>query len=401
MRFLVVSDIHAISEELVDLPPEYGYRGGDGSSFRIEDRNKTKNRLLSLEPCLESYRGEIDALVCLGDFAHQSKRLVMLQVWNDLHEVATRLNIPEVIGITGNHDIASRVEDIADAETRSEFLKEIRPRFPSRDTALSDGYHKDGVGSTVLGESLLVALDTCRLHGLGANEDATREIWSVGQLTDGMIDKAMDAITTCTKEHVLVIMHHHPLKVDQISDHYYDEMKNGPKFLDLLSQSEKNCFVVHGHKHMVNLRKIENGDRPPVILSAASVAAYPYRDQGQHFSNQFHILEIDISQRSRSEGTVLSWDWGAYRWEESKKHSMPHIRKIGPMVDKESVLSKLKCIEIRTAIDREALIKQIPEIEYLSMDEIESLNEKLDPIGRQIVTSKSSVAGMLVQGSLP
>lgn len=398
MKFLIVSDVHAISEELSKLPDGHGYHGEDGSGFRIEDRTKYGNRILALVDCLKDQKGNIDALVCLGDFAHQAKKLVLLQVWHDLHEVARELGIDTVIGITGNHDIATRIDDVDEAASRIDFLKEIQPNFPSPNIQLSDGYHKDGVGTSEVGECLLVALDTCKLHGLGKNGETSQGIWSVGHLTDGMIEKTMEAIEASSCEHVLVMMHHHPLKIDDIEDQQYDQMSKGPQFLALLGASEKNCIVVHGHKHLVNLKKAPIGDRPAVLFSAASLAAYPYRGQDSHFSNQFHLLEFDLSERLHPQGTILSWDWGASRWEASKKHSMPHVKKFGPTIEIDKVEEKLRKIPIVGSLNRMKLLAAIPEVEYLSLDEIEEMNKRLEPTGREILQRQSQVSGMMLQG---
>ena len=401
MKFLIVSDIHAISEELVELPKEHGYHGLDGSNFLIENRNSTRNPVLALEACLKSHKGEIDALLCLGDFAHQSKRLVMLQVWHDLHEVADCLDIPVVIGITGNHDLASRVEDIDNAEARSEFLKLIRPAFPSDDTKLYSGYHQDGVGILELNECLLIAFDTCRLHGLGKDGYVSQEIWSIGHLTESMFEKAVDSIDESECEHVVLMMHHHPLKIDEVADQEYDQMRNGPRLLEHLGGCGKNCVVIHGHKHMVNLKHAPVGDRPAVLLSAASLAAYPYRGQETHYSNQFHLLDYDTKESTRPQGTVFSWDWGASSWEESKKHSMPHVKKFGPSLDIDNIFEQLKSISIVSSLDRAQLVKALPDIEYLSLDQVEALNRRLDSTGREIVLRQSRVTGMIIQGTVP
>ena len=401
MKFLIVSDIHAISEELAKLPMDHGYHGQDGSDFRIEDRGPSKNRVLALKSCLEDQTGQIAALICLGDFAHQSKRLVMLQVWHDLHEVAENLSIPTVIGITGNHDIASRVEDIDKAEARSEFLKLITPNFPSGNEEFYNRYHQDGVGIADLGECLLVAFDTCRLHGLGKDGDVSQKIWSIGHLTENMIEKAIEAINASVYQHIVLIMHHHPLKIDEIVDQDYDQMLNGPMFLERLGEVGKNCVVVHGHKHMVDLKRASIGTHPAMILSAASLAAYPYRGQERHFSNQFHILDLDLTETSRPHGTIYSWDWGASRWEESKKHSMPHVKKFGPILDMEKVFEKLRTVTIVSSLNRNRLLSLVPEVEYLTLDQVEELNKRLEPIGREIVQRQSCVTGMIIQGDDP
>ena len=398
MKFLILSDVHAISEELSKLPDGHGYHGEDGSGFRIENRTKFGNRILALGDCLKDQTGQIDVLVCLGDFAHQAKKLVLLQVWHDLHEVAQRLNIPMVIGITGNHDIATRIEDIDEAASRVEFLKQIRPEFPSPNSLLNDGYHNDGVGTCEVDQCLLVALDTCQLHGLGKNGEVSQNIWSIGHLTDGMIDKAMDAIAKTACEHVLVMMHHHPLKIDEIMDNQYDQMSNGPRFLELLGSSGKNCIVVHGHKHLVNLKRAPVGVRPAVLLSAASLAAYPYRGQDSHFSNQFHLLDFDLAERTRPQGTIFSWDWGASRWEASKKHTMPHINKFGPTLDIDAIEKKLRHVPIVSSLNRAKLLAAVPEVEYLSLDQVDEINNRLEPTGREIIQTRSQVSGMMLQG---
>lgn len=392
-----MSDIHAISEELSKLPQEHGYHGEDGSSFRVENRTPSSNPVLAISECLKNDDEPIDALICLGDFAHQAKKLVMLQVWRDLHDVADALGIPKVIGITGNHDIATRVEDMQSAAGRVEFLKQIRPSFPSDDDAFSGGYHQNGVGALELGECLVVAADTCTLHGLGKDGTTSSSIWSVGYLTHGMIDRILESIEESACSHALIIMHHHPLKVDGVVDTDYDEVPNGPLLLERLTKSSKTCFVVHGHKHLVKLRRPDADAKYPALLSAASLAAYPYLGQGSHYSNQFHLLEYDTSITERAQGTVLSWDWSAARWEPSKKQSMPHVSKFGPVPDLDKIEQALKDLGIVASVNRAKLLEAIPEIEYLTLDEIEVLNERLDSTGLEIVIRQSKVSGAMVQ----
>jgi hypothetical protein len=175
-------------------------------------------------------------------------------------------------------------------------------------------------------------------------------------------------------------------------------MSKGPSFLKALGDSGKNCIVVHGHKHLVNLKRATVGDRPAVLLSASSLAAYPYRGQEGHFSNQFHLLDLDIAERSRPQGTVYSWDWGASRWEESKKHSMPHIKKFGPIPIIGAIEEQLKQLPIIGSLNRSKLLEAVPDLEYLSLDEIEVINKRLEPTGREILLRQSKVSGMILQG---
>ncbi|MFN3259739.1 MAG: metallophosphoesterase family protein [Pikeienuella sp.] len=394
-RFLIVSDIHAISEELSKLN---GYHGDDGSSFKVESRTPVSNPVLAIAECLKSKELSIDALICLGDFAHQAKKLVMLQVWHDLHEVAEALKIPNVIGVTGNHDIATRVDDMEEAAGRVEFLKQVKPKFPSADDDFCNGYHQHGVGALEIGECLVVAIDTCMLHGMGKDSATSSSIWSVGYLTDGMIDRIMTAIDNSSCSHVLIAMHHHPVKVDGVLDSNYDEVPKGPRLLELLAGSSKTCFVVHGHKHLVKLKRQNADTKYPALLSAASLAAYPYLGQGSHYSNQFHLIEYDTSTTERAQGAVFSWDWSAARWEPSKKHSMPHVLKFGPVPELAKIEQAIKDLKVVASINRDKLFEAIPEIEYLTPDEIDTLNSRLDGIGLEVVTKQSRISGVIVQG---
>ncbi len=52
---------------------------------------------------------------------------------------------------------------------------------------------------------ILIAIDTCKLHGLGKDEDVSKDIWSVGHLTDGMIQRAMDAIESTSGDKNTVV----------------------------------------------------------------------------------------------------------------------------------------------------------------------------------------------------
>jgi len=396
-RFLVVSDIHAISEELSKLPDGHGYFGPDGSPFKIESRTPAKNRILAIADCLKSEKLEIDALVCLGDLAHQAKKLVFLQVWRDLHEIAETLAIPLVVGVTGNHDIATRVEDLQAAADRIDFLKQVNPQFPSSDRSFNSAYREHGVASMELGDCTLVAIDTCRLHGLGKDDNTSAQIWSVGFLTDEMIDRVISEIENSTSTHAVVLMHHHPRKVDEIEDTDYDEIPSGCELLQRLSASSKNCVVLHGHKHMVNLHRRDPDANHPPLLSAASLAAYPYIGQGSHFSNQFHILEIDTSVRDKAQGTVLSWDWGAARWEPSKKHSMPHTIRFGPIPSLDQIEKAVAELGILTSMNQAKLFEAVPDIQFLDLDEIDELNERLNKTGIEILVRKSEIRGAMKQ----
>lgn len=77
---------------------------------------------------------------------------------------------------------------------------------------------------------------------------------------------------------------------------------------------------------------------------------------------------------------------------------MPHVRKFGPLIDVESVFRKLSSVEVVSYLDRGRLLAAAPEVEYLTLDQVEDLNKKLEHLGREIVQRQSSVVALILQG---
>ncbi len=392
MRALILSDIHSVSRDLMSLPN--GYHGVAGSSFHVEERSPSRNPILAIGNCLLDQAGTIDALLCLGDIAHQSKQLPFLQSWADIKEIAETLKIPFTIGITGNHDIASRVEDVKDAEGRIEFLQSVRG-FPFSDSLICQEYFSKGVCSIEIGCALLVAIDTCRTHGYGKDEAVQKKIWSIGHVTERMIEDICKRINDCRQNHIVLMMHHHPEKVHSTDDPDFDQMENGPRLMAELAKFQKAIIVLHGHKHLVRLKRAPNGMNPPIILSAASLAAYPYPGNQRYYANQFHILEIDTKETRQAQGRVLSWDWGSSMWEQSRKPDMPHVQRFGPIISLPVIATKLAKLGVISEISVDRIKADVPEIAFISALEIEDLNKILLPNGYEIILRKSEVYAMI------
>ncbi|WP_108820270.1 metallophosphoesterase family protein [Pseudovibrio sp. Alg231-02] len=391
MRFLVVSDIHCMSS---DLEGANVYFGNEGSSFNIEERCPSKNPILALTKCLSDEELQVDAILCLGDFAHQSKQLPLMQAWNDLHHVAQKLDIQNVIGVTGNHDLLSRIEDIDQAQQRIDFLKQIAPPFPFNDSQQKKDYFADGVAVLSLSGCDIIAVDTCRLHGLGGDANASRSIWSIGYLSEAMIAKIIELIEQSENSHFIVMMHHHPLRVDEILDSDYDQMADGAKLLQALGDTGKSCVVVHGHKHMVKLRSAELGQVKPIVFSASSFAAYPYRNHERYFANQFHILDFNLDVPG-PEGTIYSWDWGGGKWERSKTPNMPYTRPFGKDYAIDDIVAKICTIDCTSMVAKSVLFESVPELAYVSTDEVEVINKKLIEHDLSIVSALSDIQALI------
>ncbi|PID46341.1 MAG: hypothetical protein CSB47_04505 [Proteobacteria bacterium] len=396
MRFLIISDIHCVSRELSKL--NGGYHGSTGSDFFIEERSSTKNPIFAIEAALKDANMQVDAILCLGDFAHQSKQLPFLQVWRDIHDLAAVLDVKEVYGITGNHDILSRAEDVQDASVRLDFLKSVRPAFPHSNDAFRADYFQDGVASAELGDCCLIAIDTCRAHGLGGDAEQTKGIWEVGLVTADMQEKILRIASESEKDHILVIMHHHPIKVDELEDIYPDAMEDGAQFLKALGDTGKKCLLVHGHKHQVHLKITELGTAySPIVFSAATFSARPYPTQINGFYNLFHIIDFDTSETTFPAGEIFSWSWSGTSWVKSKHDLMPFHVPFGREVDVIALAKELAELNLPATgtLRAEALFDECQNLKFFRITELEALNKELAPHGRVILPLNSKIHAMM------
>lgn len=393
MKFLIISDIHCVSK---DLGSQSGaYHGGTGSDFYIEERSKKKNPIFSIEQALRDSDVSVDAILCLGDLAHQSKRLPFMQAWRDLHDLAERISCSHVLAVTGNHDILSRAEDVFDAEERMDFLKSVLPPFPSKDPDFNKEYFYKGYACIEISGCLIVAIDTCRLHGLGANADASKAIWEIGHITQAMHESILDRITSSDQENIIIMMHHHPVKVDDIKDIHTDAMPVGTRFIEDLGNTGKKSILMHGHKHQVNLKIATHGNPPPVIFSAATFAAKPYPQQFRDFQNLFHVLKIEDTEDSFPSGSILSWTWSGYEWKQSRHNEMPHIVPFGKRVSISEIAKTLGTLQLTSQIKRDALLSACPDLKFLKAGEFEELNELLEPLKRRIYLHRLEIDAMV------
>jgi len=392
VRTLVISDIHCLSK---DIEAANGYAGPNGSDFFIEERNARRNPILAIPHAWKAGAPKIDALICLGDLAHQSKRLPFLQAWHDLHQLAKTLDIHEVLAVTGNHDVLSRAEDVLDAETRLEFLRSVTPDFPYRDQTFKRDYFGTGVAAKRLGNCCIIAIDTCRTHGHGSSANISKQIWEVGHISTAMRELVIDAIKSSDATHFLIIMHHHPDRVDDINDIHADSMKDGAEFLRDIGDLGKKCIVLHGHKHQVHLKHSLHGSPPPVVFSAATFASNPYPSQSRGFENLFHVVEVDMDEHRFPAGAIYSWTWNGAQWVESKHADMPYHVPFGRRVDVADIARTLGEIQITSKVTASELHERCPDLKFLHINQIDALNEELRPFKRAVYAKHSKIDAML------
>lgn len=396
MKILIVSDIHGMSKELRSLPSGHGYAGIGGSFFDVENRNKTKNPVLGIGQALRSEVDDIELLLCLGDIAHQAKKLPLLTVWRDLHDLAEELVIPSVISVIGNHDLPSRATSSSDAEGIVEYLPSLNPKFPSNNDSFNTEYFAYGVAATEIDGILVIAINTCRIHGYGFGAEPSKEIFERGSLSTDMIERCENLIeeTMCT--HTLIAMHHHPLSISE-NDEQEKVIENGHSFLDKMASLDSNILIVHGHTHTVKVTPFNELANGPIIFSSASLCALPITSESTDFSNQFHIVDYDTSILSRTIGTIYSWEYGSKGWERSPRSHMPYEVRFGETINIDVLSEQILDIRGERVISGERLKELVPSVKYLDAAQTIALNILLEPKGIQVVVSAGRLQGLVFE----
>lgn len=392
MRFLILSDIHAISSDLHKLE---AYGKNRVSICDIESKDIQSNPLLGVPIAARDFKGKLDAVFCLGDLAHQAKKLPLQETWRVIHQVAIELDVSLVLGVTGNHDIASRPEEFEELE-KIGYIRGLNPAFPSADRAFNDQYFLHGVASVDVRTTTLICIDTCRLHGYGGSQKS--DVFSIGHVTDEMISLVVKQAQGTDSKNVVVLMHHHPKRVDEHYDTDADTMRRGNQLLHALAAVEKPVFLLHGHKHMVKLKYEQGHTEPITLLSAASLSSLPYSVEHQMAANQFHILEVyDEPGQFGERGKLFSWEWRINAWKPSHQPYMSHELTIGKPLKISDLLSALQKIPLVGFMPKDELLRQIPDLIYANTMDLEDLNQQLLACRRSILHTSGQIKGMLYE----
>jgi 3',5'-cyclic AMP phosphodiesterase CpdA len=388
VKVLVISDLHAMSEDLLKVCEssnlkggkiEGGYNGSTRGLYFVEDRSPRKNRVLALKEAIEKspHVGQIDALVCLGDIAHQCKRAVALAAWRDIADVAADLGIEEVIAVPGNHDVAAHDVDFARGAP-SAFLEDIRPLFPHKDCAISKKFHSEQFACFERDNVLMAIVNTCSLigYGGGAKEDLFRKGFISEKVLDGLISEVSK--TTCAS--VLVAMHHHPIPVHETQDQQDDFIEAGAELIVRLQGTGKPSIILHGHKHFVNFKAANNGPNAPWILSSSSLGAKPYDGFEENYSCQFHVVELSTSLGNDNSlrGRIWSWDWVVTAWQPARTNGLPAQTGFSDSIDLRAIAVKVRSlVEGGGSINGEKAKGQVPDLDFLTREQLTELKSML------------------------
>jgi predicted phosphodiesterase len=323
-----------------------------------------------------------DFLVCCGDLTHQAEADGFDAAWKFLHQVKKLTGARQIIATAGNHDVDSRSKS---NPSPVDFIKSIKPPFPIQSTRQFEKYWSRNFFLQETEEVRFLVLNTTTTHGVGREHE-----W--GRITDQTLREIREVLARSKPKRInICVCHHHPHRHSEIGLGDYDDIRGGQLFLDLLSEpSNAPWLILHGHKHHPRLSYAQGNARSPVVFSAGSFSARLYPALQARVRNQFYRLNFSISDIARlgtMVGTFESWAWyEASGWQRAPTATgLPDRGGFGYR-DIISLAKRFSILPRGKIIGWEKLITRIPELVYLTPDDLGCLFHMLKGEGYSITT---------------
>jgi len=357
VRFLVLSDLHAIIDEKLRDDSHLIFTGGSCSYSEA-----FKKYLLSLSV-------DIDYLICAGDISNKACSQGFEQGWVFLNQLKEDIGAKGLLCVPGNHDHQSRHSP--EVFSPKHNLQFIAPLFPTN--CFTKNTHFWAWNWCVIEEADFNAflINSSAYHGFG---DKEYEKGRVSKETAQQIVKYINSGSFTRKPFNILLCHHHPFKMDHVDSRLdIESMELGSYLVRELHQTRSGAWlVVHGHRHYADITYAQSAtDTPPVVLSAGSFSAKLYPELAGRTSNQFYILEIDLE--STEESNKLVGQFNTHEcpyptfWQPSTSDNLPAKGGFGS--DK---TSGMIANDIKNMIDDENPFLEVTELEVFR-DSVENL----------------------------
>jgi 3',5'-cyclic AMP phosphodiesterase CpdA len=375
----VLTDMHA-----------FAYGRADGPSHlhtAMPEDDEGAHPMVALEALVKREQLSADVLLCGGDLGDRADRDGIFFAWALVHRLAKRLSAATVLATAGNHDMDSRYID--NKWSPREVLQRLRPRFPVDDLAKCDQYWSRNYAVVHGPHCRIVTLNSCAYHG-GASGEKDH-----GRVTRHTLVELERELRGMPEAEVNVLLcHHHPVQFVDVGDDDYDVMEGGPRLLELLRTGEMGRWIiVHGHRHVPHLTYALGGAASPVIFSAASFSVDLHRAQQTQTRNQFYLLRFPLAETRRLglalAGRFQSWYWVTHGgWEPTPRGSgLPASGGFGWRVDGRNVAARLAAHmreNGRASLDWEDLRQVVPEIVYLTPEDLKLTGLEIGRLGAKV-----------------
>jgi len=375
----VVSDCHARPGRSATTPAS--------TWVQSEEHDPGSNPLAGLGNFIESEALSADVLLCPGDLCDQARWEALPYVWERLEDLGTRLGADALIATAGNHDIDSR--GTHKPELIAQGLRDLAPPFPGCDHVTADDYWSRRISLHEGERWQVVSLNSTLMREL--DSDAAED--DHGEISAETLVALKTLLAGRVQDVNVLMCHHHPLPSTHLNPDDRSQMEGGDQLVRLLDELDGPWFVVHGHKHEPDLGYLSGTGNAPVRLASGSVGAVLLGRLGTHVRNQFHLIEFPVEQCEKIHlglaGQVRSWTWRALTgWEKAAaRDGLPANAGFGHRRDGRSLARELIEHAKKDALltlDRAALLKREPRLEFMLPRDIERLISALEEHGGHV-----------------
>lgn len=360
LTIAIISDLHC-------HPSNVNYKSETYLTTDLLRSNKGKHPVESLISLIEEEELKVDLTICPGDFSNKADTQGLISGWNYVLEISQKLNSAQTIATLGNHDIPSRDEGVLDT---FETVKGIGRDFPIKDKEKLASFYEQGFCILEDEHTEILVLNTVKFH-------TNRNELNRGRVTEAQLQILKSQLTPSQDKIKIALCHHHPIQHERLGLGSHDLMILGNDFIDILNQNNYD-ILIHGHKHDPWLRYASGAGTLPVF-SAGSFSATEqilFSDR----RNTFHLLNISKEKGVRAKGIIKTYEYyTGSGWMKSKGiQSIPYSTGFGSQESLDRIISQFTDYTVdKTVIKWQDIIENVPELNFLSSDQLLQFEENL------------------------
>lgn len=354
------------------------------------------NPWLALKAHIVAQKLTADVLLCAGDMTVYADKAGLERAWKELLEVGQLLGCLHVVSATGNHDVQSRgaakaiqenaIRALSKTVGQFEPLKNLAPAYPIVELSVGTVAERKDLRTEYFGEAVavletsnyrLAVLNSCCEHGPEPIQ------YDRGSFPRSAQKHLVETLESATEPKINLFVCHHPPGVHGEHDlGEYDFILNGDGLLRCLERHGP-WLVIHGHKHHGRISYAQGSNAAPVIFSASSLGfCLDVAKPGMR--NQFYILDLALRESGALRGQIRAWDWYVgLGWvlATPDKGGIYDGCGFGHRCDLSDVA--LQVVDVAARLPRKwaDIIAAIPELRYLTPDDLEVLAARLANLG--------------------
>jgi 3',5'-cyclic AMP phosphodiesterase CpdA len=366
LSIAIISDLHCHKEKT--NPDSYFIAG----SLR---RSRGRHPVQDLLDLIKVHKLQADALLVGGDLANQADQEGLSQAWESVLEIGRELQCASVIPVLGNHDVESRRAEGGTDRDPSYMARNLRPGFPFPRDEDCASFFSDGFCVLSLSDQAqLVAINTVIGH-LDA-KSAVSGTFDMARI-DAMKESLQRKLSAPIR---IAMMHHHPVLHSGPFVPDRDVLPTGDAILSALKAS--GCrFVIHGHKHLARLRKVD----ALTVLAAGSFSAIG-NEYGKAMGNMFHLADLECTAPTGTElrGSLKTWTYHlGTGWVTSqyKYCGFPFHTGFGAKRSPEELVSAISDFvsarNLKSVVDEKEVLHAVPDVQFVTPEEFKSLSSRL------------------------